>query len=209
LYKGEIYYKKNKLNKKQSKNIRISLLKFNNLLILTFLDCFLFSFAFYNKFHFWDLHFQIYLTVTVINCYIIQKKTSFYSVFDNYCYPYNNANHMLLTSDLNSFGRDCAKIFINDFGFYPKECWIWFQLIYPKGVRGRRGRDRMVVRFTTRKRHFILSSIILATRTIMQIMCYWPQIWTHSVEIVCMLRYSLLFIYLIFTYIRIFLENWK
>jgi hypothetical protein len=31
LYKGEIYYKKNKLNKKQSKNIRISLLKFNNL----------------------------------------------------------------------------------------------------------------------------------------------------------------------------------
>jgi hypothetical protein len=41
-----------------------------------------------------------------------------------------------------------------------------------------------------RKRHFILSSIILATRTIMQIICYWPQIWTHSVEIVCMLRYS-------------------
>ena len=25
-----------------------------------------------------------------------------------YCYPDNNANHMLLTSDLNSFGRDCA-----------------------------------------------------------------------------------------------------
>jgi hypothetical protein len=40
---------------------------------------------------------------------IIQEKTSFYSVFDNSCYPDNNANHMLLTSDLNSFrGRDCA-----------------------------------------------------------------------------------------------------
>ena len=24
----------------------------------------------------------------------------------------------------------------------------------------------------------------------MQIICYWPQIWTHSVEIVRMLRYS-------------------
>jgi hypothetical protein len=35
-------------------------------------------------------------------------KTSFYSVFDNSCYPDNNANHMLLTSDLNSFSRDCA-----------------------------------------------------------------------------------------------------
>ena len=34
---------------------------------------------------------------------IIQEKTSFYSVFDNSCYPDNNANHMLLTSDLNSF----------------------------------------------------------------------------------------------------------
>ena len=32
----------------------------------------------------------------------IQEKTSFYSVFDNSCYPDNNANHMLLTSDLNS-----------------------------------------------------------------------------------------------------------
>jgi hypothetical protein len=24
----------------------------------------------------------------------------------------------------------------------------------------------------------------------MQIICYWPQIWTHSVELVRMLRYS-------------------
>ena len=39
---------------------------------------------------------------------LIQEKMSFYSVFDNSCYPDNNANHMLLTSDLNSFGRDCA-----------------------------------------------------------------------------------------------------
>jgi hypothetical protein len=38
---------------------------------------------------------------------IIQEKTSVYSVFDNSCYSDNNANHMLLTSDFNSFGRVC------------------------------------------------------------------------------------------------------
>ena len=47
------------------------LLNFNRLIII-FLDCFLYCFRFSlnNKFHFWDLHFQIYLSVNVINCYI-------------------------------------------------------------------------------------------------------------------------------------------
>jgi hypothetical protein len=31
---------------------------------------------------------------------------------------------------------------------------------------------------------------MLATQTIMQIICYWSQMWTHSVDIVRMLRYS-------------------
>ena len=46
-------------------------------------------------------------TFSELRC-IIQEKTSFYSVFDKSSYPDNNANHMLLTSDLNSFGRYCT-----------------------------------------------------------------------------------------------------
>ena len=44
------------------------LLNFNRLILIFFkiVLCFFLN----NKFHFWDLHFQCYLPVTVINCYI-------------------------------------------------------------------------------------------------------------------------------------------